>query len=183
MNTHRLLGLCSLLLVMGCLTVASYAGFGTGQVRAAPARNAATSTASSVSVVAVATSTPASSVSVVPVATSTPAPGSASVVPATVTASTPVTVATNTTLAAQPVLAMHVVAFRHGGILTFQWQMMMQSGIKGYRLFARSHALTHVIQPHHNATYRESLHWKGNGPFYLKILTHFGKPMRIRAGR
>lgn len=166
MRTHRFLGIFAILAAMGCLTLVSYLGIGSGGVRAAPAFTACDVTATGT---AVATGTTASACT----------PQSLSVVTTTAVATT--AVATSTTLRAYPSLAQHVVFARHGRLLTFHWRMVMQAGVRGYRLFARHHPLTRMIKPHRAAAYRVRVRFNGKGPFFLKVLTHYGKALRIHA--
>lgn len=170
MRVNRFLGILAILAALGGLTLVSYLGVGSAGVRAAPAFTAcaATSTASLVtSGTAVATGTV--------VATGTAATACTPVAAATSS------VATTTTLRASPILARHVMFARHGRLLTFHWRMVMQAGIKGYRLFARHHPLTREIKPHHSPFYRVRVRYNGKGPFFLKVLTRYGKPLRIHA--
>lgn len=173
MHAHRLLGIFAIFVAMGCLTLVSYLGLGSGGVRAAPAFTAC-AVAGSVSLVTsgttMATGTAVATGTALPVCT-----------PAAVSTSS-VSVATTTPLRASPILARHVVFARTGHLLTFRWRMVTQDGIKGYRLFARHHPLTRVIKPHHAAAYLVRVRFNGRGPFFLKLLTRYGKSLRIHAG-
>ncbi len=166
MGVNRFLGILAILAALGCLTLVSYLGVGSGGVRAAPAFQVCPATTASL-VTSVATGTVTTTGTAV--ATGTAAP-----------ACTPA-VATSTTLRASPILARHVVFARHGRVLTFHWRMVMQAGVKGYRLFARHHPLTAEIKPHHSPVYRVRVRYNGKGPFFLKVLTRYGKPFRIHA--
>lgn len=147
----------------GAVTTSTSVAAATSTAIAAATATANAAATANANAAATATAAAISSLSVV---TATPVPTATPVVP-------------SVTLRASPILARHVVFARHGRVLTFQWRMVMQDGIRGYRLFARHHPLTRVIKPHHAPSYAIRVRWNGSGPFFLKVLTRYGKPLRI----
>ena len=82
-----------------------------------------------------------------------------------------------TLLSSSPTIA-RVASFHvqhHSSIVNLTWHLAQSRGIVGFNLDAGTHRLNHQLIPvHHSPTYHFSAHYRGTGPYVLRIVMKDG---------
>jgi hypothetical protein len=121
------------------------------------------------------------------------AAGSHQIVPPTVIVQTAVPTATPTAtatatatpagkpLAAIPVGVATLAAHRHGDSVVFNWRMLGQEQVRGFKLYAGKTTINRGLIPvHASLVYQRQVRWSGHGRFGLGVVFVSGQQITVR---